>query len=151
MNPPDVARDYDARGSAAAYSVLIELGQVLGAYRQKFVIVGGAVPWLLMPNVRPSHIGTLDVDLNLSPEALSAGEYATLIESLETAGYERGVDDLKPFQLRRWVHLDEGAPIAILIDLMMPDDAKTRKNRHPWSMACASSRPAADESHWITT
>ena len=131
MNLPDVARDYDARGSAAAYSVLIELGQVLGAYRQKFVIVGGAVPWLLMPNVRPAHIGTLDVDLNLSPEALSAGEYATLIESLETAGYERGVDDLKPFQLRRWVHLDEGAPIAILIDLMMPDDAKTRKNRPP--------------------
>ena len=30
MNLPDVARDYDARGSAAAYSVLIELGQVLG-------------------------------------------------------------------------------------------------------------------------
>ncbi len=131
MNLPDVARDYDARGSAAAYSVLIELGQVLGAYRQKFVIVGGAVPWLLMPNVRPSHIGTLDVDLNLSPEALSAGEYATLIESLETAGYERGVDDLKPFQLRRWVRLDAGEPIAILIDLMMPDDAKTRKNRPP--------------------
>jgi hypothetical protein len=131
MNLPDIARDYDARGSAAAFSVLIELGQVLGAYRQKFVIVGGAVPWLLMPNVRPSHIGTLDVDLNLSPEALSAGEYASLIESLETAGYERGVDDLKPFQLRRWVRLDEGEPIAILIDLMMPDDAKTRKNRPP--------------------
>jgi len=131
MNLPDIARDYDARGSAAAFSVLIELGQVLGAYRQKFVIVGGAVPWLLMPNVRPSHIGTLDVDLNLSPEALSAGEYATLIESLETAGYERGADDLKPFQLRRWVRLDAGEPIAILIDLMMPDDAKTRKNRPP--------------------
>ena len=131
MNLPDIARDYDARGSAAAFSVLIELGQVLGAYRQKFVIVGGAVPWLLMPNVRPSHIGTLDVDLNLSPEALSAGGYATLIESLETAGYERGVGDLKPFQLRRWVRLDAGEPIAILIDLMMPEDAKTRKNRPP--------------------
>lgn len=131
MNPPDVARDYDERGSAAAYSVLIELGQVLGAYRRKFVIVGGAVPWMLMPNAQPSHIGTLDVDLNLSPEALSEGEYVTLIESLEQAGYERGVDDLKPFQLRRWVRVDEGAAIAIIVDLMMPDDAKTRKNRPP--------------------
>lgn len=131
MNPPDNARDYDERGAAAAYSVLIELGQVLGAYRQKFVIVGGAVPWLLMPNAQPSHIGTLDVDLNLSPEALSEGEYVTLIESLEQAGYERGVDDLKPFQLRRWVRVDQGAAIAIIIDLMMPDDAKTRKNRPP--------------------
>ena len=27
--------------------------------------------------------------------------------------------------------LDDGAPIAIIIDLMMPDDAKTRKNRPP--------------------
>lgn len=131
MNPPDIARDYDERGTAAAYSVLIELGQVLGAYRQKFVIVGGAVPWLLMPNVQPSHIGTLDVDLNLSPEALSEGEYVTLIKSLENAGYERDLDDLKPFQLRRWVRLDEGAPIAIIIDLLMPDDAKTKKNRPP--------------------
>lgn len=131
MNPPDIAREYEERGTAAAYSVLIELGQVLGAYRRKFVIVGGAVPWLLMPNVQPSHIGTLDVDLNLSPEALSEGDYATLIESLETAGYERAVDDLKPFQLRRWVNLDTGAPIAIIIDLLMPDDAKTKKNRPP--------------------
>lgn len=129
MNLPDVARDYDERGSAAAYSVLIELGQVLGAYRQKFVIVGGAVPWLLMPNAQPSHIGTLDVDLNLSPEALSEGEYATLIESLKAAGYERGVDVLTNFQLRRWVKLDTGAPIPILIDLFMPKDAEVEKNR----------------------
>jgi hypothetical protein len=153
LKQPDRARDYDERGSAAAYSVLIELGQVLGAYRQKFVIVGGAVPWLLMPNVRPSHIGTLDVDLNLSPEALSEGEYATLIESLENAGYERGIDDLKPFQLRRWVHLDEGAPIPILVDLMMPDDAKTRKNRPPLVdglrvIAASGGRVALD--HFVT-
>lgn len=131
MITPDRARDYDERGAAAAYSVLIELGQVLGAHRQKFVIVGGAVPWLLMPNASPSHIGTLDVDLNLSPEALSEGEYATLIESLENAGYERDADDLKPFQLRRWVQLDEGAAIPVLIDLLMPDDANPRKNRPP--------------------
>lgn len=128
---PDIARDYDERGAAAAYSVLIELGQVLGAYRQTFVIVGGAVPWLLMPNVRPSHIGTLDVDLNLSPEALAKGGYAGLIECLQNAGYERDVDDLKPFQLRRWVSLDEGTRIPILIDLMMPDDVKPRRNRPP--------------------
>lgn len=131
VNQPDLARDYHERGAEAAYSVLIELGQVLGAYREKFVIVGGAVPWLLMPHVRPSHIGTLDVDLNLSPEALSEGEYATLIESLERAGYERGIDELKPYQLRRWVRLDAGDPISIIIDLLMPNDAKTKKNRPP--------------------
>ncbi len=129
MSLPDLARDYDERGSEAVRAVLIEIGQVLGVLREKFVIVGGAVPWLLFPDAQPSHIGTLDVDLNLSPEALAGGEYATLIESLETAGYERGNYDLKPFQLRRWVNLDGGEAIPIIIDLMMPGDARTKKNR----------------------
>lgn len=129
MSEPDIARDYDERGASAAYSVLIELGQVLGAYRGMFVIVGGAVPWLLMPKADPAHIGTLDVDLNLSPEALAEGRYADLIECLERAGYERNKEGLKPFQLRRWVKKDEGEPIAILVDLLMPDDAKLKKTK----------------------
>jgi len=131
MSEPDVARDYDERGAAAAYSVLIELGQVLGAFRGKFVIIGGAVPWLLMPNVKPSHIGTLDVDLNLAPEALAKGGYAEFIKNLEDAGYERNIDDLKPYQLRRWVNLDAGEPIAILVDLLMPKEAKVKKASPP--------------------
>jgi hypothetical protein len=132
VSDPDIASDYDERGSSAAYSVMIELGQVLGAYRQMFVIVGGAVPWLLMPNVKPSHIGTLDIDLNLSPNALKDGKYADLIETLEKAGYERNVDGLKPFQLRRLVKPQDGSDeIPIIIDLLMPDNAKQKKNRPP--------------------
>lgn len=34
MKAPDVAGDYTERDVQAAYSVLIELGQVLGAFRQ---------------------------------------------------------------------------------------------------------------------
>lgn len=132
MSKPDIALHYDERGSAAVYSVLIELGQVLGAYRDHFVIVGGAVPWLLMPDALPSHIGTLDIDLNLSPDALSEGKYATLIECLEKAGYERDIDDLKTYQLRRWVKLDDGEPVAIIVDLLMPQDAKFKKNKPPF-------------------
>ena len=40
MNEPDIARDYHERDVKAAYSVLIELGQVLGAVI--FGRVGGA-------------------------------------------------------------------------------------------------------------
>lgn len=36
MNEPDIARDYQERDVKAAYSVLIELGQVLGAWRDKW-------------------------------------------------------------------------------------------------------------------
>lgn len=126
MNEPDIARDYQERDAKAACSVLIELGQVLGAWREKFVIVGGAVPWLLLGEARPKHIGTLDLDLN--PDALAEGEYATLVEALEKKGYERGKEELKPFQLRRWVKLDEGDPVGVLVDLLMPRGAKGDQN-----------------------
>jgi hypothetical protein len=126
VNEPDIARDYQERDAKAACSVLIELGQVLGAWREKFVIVGGAVPWLLLGEARPKHIGTLDLDLN--PDALAEGEYATLVEALEKKGYERGKEELKPFQLRRWVKLDEGDPVGVLVDLLMPRGAKGDQN-----------------------
>lgn len=128
MSEPEVARDYHERDVQAAYSVLIEIGQVLGAWRGKFVIVGGAVPWLLLGEARPRHIGTLDIDLDLNPEALAEGEYATLVEALEKNGYERGKEGLKPFQLRRWVKVDEGDPVGVLVDLLMPRGAKGDRN-----------------------
>jgi len=101
MKEPDLASDYQEREVQAVYSVLLELGQVLGAYRDKFVIVGGAVPWLLLPNARPQHIGTVDIDLDLNVDELSEGEYSTLIEILEKRGYKRGDEDIKEFQLCR--------------------------------------------------
>lgn len=128
MNKSDTAHDYQDRDVRAVKSVLVELGQVLGTWRDKFVIVGGAVPWLLFGNANPRHIGTLDIDLDLDPEALAEGEYANLVETLVAKGYERDKPDLKPFQLRRRVNLDEGEPIDIIIDLLMPRDEKGDKN-----------------------
>ncbi len=128
MSEPEVARDYFERDVQATYSVLIEIGQVLGAWRRKFVVVGGAVPWLLLGHARPCHIGTLDIDLDLNPEALAEGEYATLVEALEKKGYERGQEGLKPFQLRRWVKVGEGPPVGVLVDLLMPRGAKGDRN-----------------------
>ena len=120
MNKSEMARDYHEREVQAAYSVLIEIGQALGAWREKFVIIGGAVPWLLLREARPQHVGTLDIDLNLNPAALAEGEYATLVEALERKGYERGREGLKPFQLRRQVNVDGGEPVGVIVDLLMP-------------------------------
>ncbi len=49
MTEPGRATDYADRGVQAVTSVLVELGQVLGAWREHFVVIGGAVPWLLLP------------------------------------------------------------------------------------------------------
>lgn len=58
------------------------------------MIVRGAAPWLLLPNARPQHIGTIDIDLDLNVDELSEGEYSTVIEMLEKHGYKRGEEDI---------------------------------------------------------
>ncbi len=130
INQPLTAQDYEDRGVRAMHAVLIELGQILGPYRGAVVVVGGAVPYLLLRGADPPHVGTLDVDLDLDPERLAKGAYAELVETLERAGYGRDIKELKPFQLQRAVDLvDGGAPVLVLIDLLMPREAKTRRNR----------------------
>ena len=89
------------------------------------------MPWLLYPDAQPRHIGTLDVDLSVDAEALGDGEYATLVESLEAAGYERGKEGMRAFQLVRQVQLDDGEPIAVILDFLMPRNAKWVKNKPP--------------------
>lgn len=130
MTVPDAAVDYDDRGARAAHAVLVELGQVLGAHRDAFVIIGGVVPSLLIAG--RGHIGTLDIDLDLDPDELADRGYADLVEKLLHAGYQRGFEGMKPFQLRRTVDLpDGGPPVAVLVDLLMPKGARTRTHRPP--------------------
>lgn len=128
---PQHAADYDDRTTTAVKMVLVEMGQVLGSFKGKFAIIGGAVPWLLLDNEDMRHVGTLDVDIGLNPEALGGGEYATLVESLFGHGY-RQRPDKKRFQLVRAVEaLDGGGPIDVVVDFLMPRDAEIVKNDPP--------------------
>lgn len=89
---PQSAVDYDDRTTAAVQTVLIEIGQILGSFKGKFAIVGGAVPWLLLGKTDDMpHVGTMDVDLGLDAEALGDGQYATLVEALRQHGYDFAV------------------------------------------------------------
>ena len=128
---PQHASDYDDRTTVAVKSVLIEIGQILGSYRGKFAVIGGAVPWLLLNESDMPHIGTLDVDLSLDAEALSNGEYARLVESLLRRRYHQPVNRRR-FQLVRTVPaIDGGADIDIIVDFLMPRDATIAKNTPP--------------------
>lgn len=128
---PQHAADYDDRTTAAVKTVLVEMGQVLGSFRGKFAIIGGAVPWLLLDNEDMRHVGTLDVDIGLNPEALGEGEYATLVDSLLSHGYQQR-QDKKRFQLVRTVQaLDGGGSIDVVVDFLMPRDAEIVKNDPP--------------------
>lgn len=71
--------------TSAAHAVLIEVAQVLGAFRNDVVIVGGWVPELLYPDKQ--HIGSLDVDLAVAPTALAGNAYQSICQRLLKAGY----------------------------------------------------------------
>jgi hypothetical protein len=71
--------------TTASRAVLIEVANVLGAFRNHLVVVGGWVPELLFPN--REHIGSLDVDLAVAPTALSASSYQTICARMLNAGY----------------------------------------------------------------
>jgi len=118
--------DYSERGTQAVFSVLIELAQVLGAQSGKFILVGGLVPGLIFKEVEPEHIGTLDVDIELNPDALGDYGYVEMVEALEQHGYQRNIDGLKPFQMLRRVPMDEGEDVDVVIDLLMPENASVK-------------------------
>ncbi|MDR5881166.1 nucleotidyl transferase AbiEii/AbiGii toxin family protein [Caballeronia sp. LZ032] len=128
---PQSAADYDDRTTAAVKSVLIEMGQILGSFKGKFAIIGGAVPWLLLANEDMPHVGTLDVDVGLDAEALGDGEYATLVGTLQGHGYSQRAG-LRRFQLVRQVAVrDGGEAIDVIVDFLMPRDAEIVKNVPP--------------------
>ncbi len=128
---PQSASDYEDRTTKAVKGVLIEIGQILGSFKGKFAVIGGAVPWLLLDNEDMPHVGTLDVDLGLDAEALGDGEYVTLVEALMGQGYKQR-EELRRFQLVREVRVDDGgAPIDIVVDFLMPRHAEIVKNNPP--------------------
>lgn len=129
---PQSAVDYDDRTTAAVQTVLIEIGQILGSFKGKFAIVGGAVPWLLLGKTDDMpHVGTMDVDLGLDAEALGDGQYATLVDALRQHGDEKR-RSLRRFQLVRQVPaMDDGPPIDVIVDFLMPRDAEIVKNVPP--------------------
>lgn len=123
--------NYSRREADAVYSVLIEMGQVLGEFLGEFVVMGGVVPSLLLDNDEMPHIGTTDLDICLDPVALAQCRYVDLVECLLQHRYEQESDNPK-FQLVRTVHPpDGGSSIDVIVDFLMPRNAKIERNRPP--------------------
>ena len=130
IREPMNAGDYQDRDIKAVFVALIELGQILKPFEKSYVIIGGSVPWLLLDQGRPPHLGTLDIDIGLNPENLDDGQYATLVETLERAGYRRDFPSSKPFQLQKLVGLhDGGVPVPVIVDLLAPKGVKLKGNK----------------------
>jgi len=83
-------RDYNEIAVKAARSVLLELGHLLGEYREDMVLVGGWVPEFIFADKIKPHCGSIDVDLALDHGKLQAQGYKSIQELLHSRGYEQG-------------------------------------------------------------
>lgn len=112
MEPAPV--DYPRARTQLCLSVLVEVMTVLGAYRDRLVLIGGWVPYLLLPEGVPEHVGSIDVDLAVDFLHVTDNEYATIRDLLEAAGYRQAAD--QPFRFFR--QLADAAGTEIEIDLL---------------------------------
>lgn len=120
--------DYGSRQVEAAHRVLVDIGQVLAAFSDAIVVVGGWVPDLLIEDPSTEHVGSIDVDLALDAARLGDGRYADLLNVLlDSRRYEHGE---KAFQLVTMVDLDDGeAPVRVDVEFLAPDNVKLVKHR----------------------
>lgn len=122
---PRTSSDYGTRQIEAARRVLVDLGQVLGGFRDCIVVVGGWVPDLLISDATEPHVGSVDVDLALDAARLIAGRYAELLQILtETGRYRTGE---KAFQLVTTVDLQDGrSAVVVEVDFLAPQEVRLR-------------------------
>jgi hypothetical protein len=92
MTPERTTQHYGPGIATASQSVLLEVMTALRPYRDALVLVGGWVPYLLLQrHQRPDdpfvHVGSIDIDLAVQPDAVAEDEYATIVELLTARGY----------------------------------------------------------------
>ena len=103
---------------------MVEVWQILGAYQGAMVLVGGWVPEVLFPGATPPHTGSIDVDLLLDPKPLRQSQVAEMLHVLEAHGYQK-TD--KAFRYAREVAVDEGDPVRVEVDFLVPKGAAKRR------------------------
>jgi hypothetical protein len=120
--------DYSPRQIEAAHRVLVDVGQVLAAYRDCLVLIGGWVPDLLLEDTDEPHVGSIDVDRAVDARKLNDGRYAEMLKALlDTKRYKPGG---KPFQLVVEVDLEDGIrPVEVEVEFLAPKEVKLKKNR----------------------
>ncbi len=120
--------DYEPRQVAAAKRVIVDVMQVLAAFEDCLVLVGGWVPDLVIGGTEEAHVGSIDVDLALDVTKLGGGRYAEMLKLLlATKRYGPGGKD---FQYVTEVDLRDGEPaVRVELDFLAPGDVKTAKNK----------------------
>ena len=141
------ARDYEDDATATSLVGLAEIMTALGAYRDALVLIGGWAPYLILqkfgepgffdpgvfdPRVFDTgfaHVGSIDIDFVVDPEAIDADQYATIVGLLLARGY--GPLTGSKFQFQKMIaSLRTGQPHVIRVDFLTPKPLQRRSHRH---------------------
>lgn len=107
--------DYPKDAVEACLSVMVELMTLLGEFRNNIVLVGGWVPYFLVPEKKQEHTGSLDIDIALDFKKISEHSYKTILHLLQERRYVMGE---QPFIFYRSVTIATGIPVKVEIDLL---------------------------------
>jgi hypothetical protein len=118
--------DYPKDEVEACLSVMVEVMTVLGEFRDSIALVGGWVPYFLIEEKKEEHTGSLDIDIAFDLEEISDDTYQTILQLLETRGYEQGD---QPFIFKRIVPVKGRDPVTVEINLLAREYGGTGKSR----------------------
>jgi hypothetical protein len=109
-------------------SVLLYVCTKIGDFTADFVVAGGLVPILIVPQDPPpegaeKHVGTRDLDLGLSLAIFESSRYQAIAERLRGAGFAPDVSEAGNPTFQRW-RLGEttGATVDFLIPPTSTDE-----------------------------
>jgi hypothetical protein len=118
---------YGEREVNACRSVLLELVHLLGELKDEMVIIGGWTPFLLFPEARDPHVGSLDIDVALNFREIPDDTYQTILRAFLKRGYTQ--DEKQPFRFFRKVNTEGSDPIDVEVDLMAGEYGGTGRGR----------------------
>lgn len=118
QHKPTLATGYSPSAAQLVKSASLYIATKLGDLQDEVVIVGGLVPSLIVPQSelqagRPSHIGTMDVDLGLAVAILNEERYHKLCGRLRSAGFAPDVNDVGKPTNQRWRIESEGQTVTV--------------------------------------
>lgn len=108
IEKPRLAVDYTANDVELVRAICLTVARVLGSYIDDITVIGGLVPFLLVPQDQQApeeqHIGTADLDLVLQLGLLEEGRYKEVSELLRRSGFEaERKADTGAIRFQRWV------------------------------------------------
>lgn len=127
---PTLAAGYSPAAVQLVQSASLYIATKLGDLRDDFVIVGGLVPSLIVPQTElpsgsPLHVGTMDVDLGLAIAILDEQRYHELCERLRNAGFQPDTNEVGRPTNQRWRIESEGHEVTV--DFLIPTTLESDK------------------------